>query len=93
VLSATIRLDLSRPGADLLDADEDREDRRALSCFERLPDGADVVVYVGNRKFPSCSAARAIHEHEPRLNLRLEAGPDSDVRRWLAAGRTGEVSP
>jgi hypothetical protein len=89
MLTATVTVNLAHDEADAYDLD--RSDRQALQHLAQVPDGAHLVVSVGNRSFLTCSAVAWLSRHVERLDVEIEAADPWAARRWYDAIRSGEV--
>jgi hypothetical protein len=67
-----------------------RTDRHLLDVLNRVPDGARVVVDIGNRKFVTQDAAAWLHEHDHRLSIEIHGTHPEAVAAFIHAGRTGD---
>lgn len=86
MITAALLVDLSRE-PDVL-ANEAR-DRRQLMTVGSAPDGARVIVMIGDRVWYSHDAIRILHEHSARLSIEI-IGPDPAVlTAWVNAVGTG----
>lgn len=90
MLTATVSvdLDLVEPG---YWQDVDKEDRRALMTIDDIPDGARLIVNVGDRDLLMPSAPKILCEHSDRLNIEIAASSPQSARRWYDAIKAGEV--
>lgn len=90
MLSATVTLDLTRPnGCDSFDLD--RLDRHSLQCLPEVPDGARLIVKVGDRELLFHSAIAWLSQHSRRLHIEIAASTPKAARRWYDAIKSGEV--
>lgn len=87
MVTGSLLLDLST--APKAPTDEGR-DRRALAALECVPDGARVMVNIGDRRWPSLDAAIWLHHHADRLHLEIQGSLDANVRAWVHAVRAGQ---
>lgn len=84
--TVTVSLDHLEPG---YYQDVDRDDRYALQHLPWLPDGAHVVVLVGERQLLSPSAVQWLHDHVDRLHIEISAASLEAARRWYDAIKRG----
>lgn len=87
MVTGSLLLDLSTAPKALTD---EGRDRRTLAALEYVPDGARVVVNIGDRRWPSPDAAIWLHHHADRLHLEIQGSPHADVRAWVHAVRVGQ---
>lgn len=71
---------------------EDRQDRRALQYLAQVPDGAHLVVIVGDRYLLTYDAVTWLAEHARRLHIEIAASTPHAARRWYDAIKAGEVA-
>jgi hypothetical protein len=70
--------------------DQCRLDRCRLDVLERVPDGAAVIVDIGDRQFVSQDAAIWIHRHIERLHIRIDGTDPASVRSFVSAAQGGD---
>jgi hypothetical protein len=87
MITATVTVDLSFEES----GDYDHRDRVALRHLEALPNGARLVVKVGDRTLLSPSAVAWLAQHARRLVIDINASSPQAVRRWHDAISTGEI--
>jgi hypothetical protein len=78
----------------LLDVEPDTNwtrDRRQLAVLDRCPDGAEVLVDIGNRQHPTPDAAGWLCKHESRLAITISGSCPEAVSRFIHAARSGDV--
>ena len=90
VITGTVYVDLSQ--VDSAMALYQRGDRYLLDVLNRVPDGACVIVDIGDRSFVTQDAARWLHEHDHRLSIDIHGTDPDAVARFIRAGRAGEWS-
>lgn len=88
MISGTIYVDLSM--ADGSTERGQRPDRYLLDVLPRVPDGARVVVDIGNRQRVSQDAAVWLHDHNHRLEIEIRGTNPEAVATFIRAGRAGE---
>ena len=86
MLTATVRVDLT---LDEDRSDLDRADRCALQYLPQVPDGARLVVVVGDRHLLMPSAVSWLSEHSRRLHIEIDASSPHAARRWYDAIKSG----
>lgn len=87
MISGTVYVDLSASDhSDLLQ----RTDRYLLDVLSMVPDGARVVVNIGDRQHVTQDAAVWLHEHDHRLVIDIQGTDPRAVARFVQAGRVGE---
>lgn len=64
-------------------------DRRALSVLRQCPDGADVIVDIGDRDYVSQDAAIWLYEHDHRLRIDIRGSKPRAVQEFVGAARAG----
>lgn len=64
-------------------------DRHMLDVLRAVPDGARVVVDIGNRQHVSQDAAVWLHDHDHRLEVEIRGTDPAAVSRFIRAGRAG----
>lgn len=64
-------------------------DRRALDVLRQCPDGAHVIVDLGERVYPSQDAALWLHQHDHRLRIDIRGCDPAVVDRFVRAARAG----
>lgn len=84
MLSATVTVQLSADG-------DDHSDRVVLQDLPQIPDGARLVVRVGDRQMLSHSAVSWLAEHARRLSIEIDAVTPQAARRWYTAIKNGSV--
>lgn len=67
-------------------------DRRALRVLDECPDGAVVIVDIGDRDFVTDDAARWLHQHDHRLQIDIRGSRPAAVARFVTAARAGTWS-
>lgn len=67
-------------------------DRRALQVLDECPDGAVVIVDIGQREFVTEDAARWLHQHDHRLQIDIRGSQPIAVARFITAARAGTWS-
>lgn len=87
MLSAMVTVTLDQEADDL-----DRADREALQCLAQVPDGARLVVNVGDRELLMPSAVSWLSAQACRLNVEISASTPSAARRWYDAIKSGRVA-
>lgn len=88
-IAAVISVDLAE--VDHRSPEADLEDRRRLDVLTGAPKGCRVRLRVGTRRWPTPSAAEALHVASERLRITLDADDAATVRSWLEAIETGAV--
>ena len=87
MISGTVYVDLS---ACDYSTQLQRTDRHLLDVLTRVPDGARVVVDIGNRTHVTQDAAVWLHEHDHRLSIEIRGSVPEAVADFIRAGRAGE---
>lgn len=88
MISGTVYVDLSAFDAGA--ARLQRTDRYLLDVLNRVPDGARVVVDIGDRAHVSQDAAVWLHNHDHRLLIEIQGTNPDAVASFIRAGRAGE---
>lgn len=88
MISGTVIVDLSQ--VDVAAARLQRTDRYLLDVLSRVPNGARVIVDIGDRKHVSQDAAVWLNEHDHRLDIEIRGTDPDAVARFVRAGRAGE---
>jgi hypothetical protein len=66
-------------------------DKHALAPLDDVPDGAHVVVDVGDRRYVPLDAATWLRRNAHWLNLEIQGTPSADIRAWVDAARGGRL--
>lgn len=90
MIGGRIIVDLS--AADANAASEAHTDRSRLQMLEHCPDGAEVTVFIGQRRYVSQDAAVWLHEHDSRLEITIEGADPDVVLKFVRSARSGEWS-
>lgn len=64
-------------------------DGRQLEDLALVPDGGEVLVNVGNRRYVTQRAADILHEHDHRLLIRIAGTNPGTVGTFVRAARDG----
>lgn len=86
MISGAITIDLSQ--ADF-SSQLQRTDRYLLDVLKRAPEGARVIVDIGDRQHVTQDAAAWLHDHDHRLEIEVHGTSPEAVARFIRAGRTG----
>lgn len=86
-MTGAVRIDLS-----VEPASAPSRDRKQLSMLEACPDGARVIVDIGQRTYVSQDAAIWIHDHADRLLIEIVGAYPDAVSRFVQAARAGDWS-
>lgn len=65
--------------------------RRKLGALHTIPDGAALVVVVGDR-LPSAEAVRLLSPHVHRLHITVQSEDPRAVRAWLDGLSHGKIA-
>ena len=84
MLTATVTVNLDHDQQDV-----DYADRRVLQYLPQVPDGARLVVNVGERTLLMPSAVAWLSEHARRLHIEISAANPHAARRWYDAVKSG----
>ena len=87
MISGSIRIDLAGDPDDWLNAGH--ADRRALEAMRMCPDGARVIVDIGNRWHVTDDAIGWLHEHQQRLDIEIQGADPAAVAKFVRAARAG----
>jgi hypothetical protein len=87
MITGCVRINLSQ---DDYSSQLQRTDRHLLDVLHRVPDGARVVVDIGDRKFVTQDAAAWLHEHDHRLSIEIHGTNPEAVAAFIHAGRSGD---
>jgi hypothetical protein len=87
VITGTVFIDLSEVDTGM--AQFQRADRYLLDVLSAVPDGARVVVNVGDRRYVSQDAAVWLHDHDHRLEIEIQGTDPRTVARFIRAARCG----
>lgn len=88
MLTVTVTVDLR---AEHPEHGYDHADRHALHRLADLPNGARLVVTVGDRTLLTTAAVTWLFQHSRRLVVDINAASPHVARRWYDAISTGEV--
>lgn len=87
MITGTVVIDLS---ACDYSSQMQRTDRHLLDVLNQVPDGARVIVNIGNRRHVTQDAAVWLHEHDHRLDIEIRGSSPDAVAAFIRAGRAGE---
>lgn len=90
MIGGRIVIDLSAVSSD--GWEEAHSDRHKLQVLDQCPDGVEVVVQIGQRRYISQDAAYWLHQHDARLQILIEGADPKAVQHFVAAARAGEWS-
>ena len=87
MITGAVRIDLHGDADDWMNAGY--ADRCALEVLRRCPDGARVIVDIGNRFHVTDDAVHWLHDHEQRLVIEIQGADPETVAKFVRAARLG----
>lgn len=84
MLTATVTVDLNHHESGYFQ-DLDRDDRHVLQFIDQMPDGARLIVNVGERALVLSSACLTLRHASARLHVEIVAANPHVARRWRDA--------
>lgn len=72
--------------------DQPHADRWALCVLDQCPDGASVVVDIGDRQYVTRDAAHWLKKNDHRLQIDIRGTKPEAVLRFVLAAREGDWS-